>query len=435
MKFETIKTFILTFLIGLSAILTWNIWTFQPNYELIGNEDTVNEVALGSKMEIKNVVKPQQVVFHVAGEKYGTQDSQEIDELIIMLGKWKFYDIRRYADHSSELMDQLAKGKYTEFIFPDEIPIEIYRKVLNFEDPDMPKFDFDRMIIDVVAGEGSEGKVYFYSSTSQQSYIGNVNLAAINELFRNYFQKATSYDSYITFEGKDNKQIYLPKYATEMKKYTYLRNPIETELLRDAIFTDPRFVQRNFVSDGEEYIAEASKLTVNNKTNIITYVKPFRENESVIGTSNLIQRSIDFVNGHSGWTDPFRFVHKDDFNQQVVFRMYSDEGYPIFNQVGLSEIVQEWGQSEVKLYERPGFQLEMLLNRDVQKISLSTGSEVISTILQKTGLDAEVIEDITPGYYMLKNAQDVSVVTLEPGWFYLYNGEWYELTADEGSGV
>ncbi len=435
MKYENIKTIILTLLIILSGFLTWNIWTFQPKYETMETEKTVNEVAIGLKQEVRNVVKPHQVIFHTTGNQYGTVDNAEIDAIISLIGKWKYYDVKKFSDSRSGLENSLSAGQYTEIIFPDRIPIELYKKVLNFEDQKLPKFEFDRIIINAKAGEGQEGTVYFYATKNGESYISNVSLAAINEFSEAFYHKANLYNPYFAYELESDKTIYLPVNRTEMKSYTYYLNPIEPEQLKEDLFRDPSFVQKSFVTEGEEYSDEASKMTVNNLTNMILYVNPFRESESVIGTENIIQKSIEFINGHSGWTDPFRYVYKDDFNQQVIFRMYSDEGYPIFNQIGLSEIIQEWGQTEIKHYVRPSFSLELLINPEMPMETMPSGEETLARLMAKKELDFELLDDISLGYYMEKESRDSSAISLEPGWFYQYDGIWYELSLDEEEAV
>ncbi|SEN43325.1 Two-component signal transduction system YycFG, regulatory protein YycH [Mesobacillus persicus] len=430
MNYEKVKTGLLVFLIVLSGVLTWNIWTFQPRYEVMENEKPVN-VALGLKQEVKKIVQPDQIVFHTAGKHLGTNDDSEINKIVTMISQWKYYDVINDSNRSFEINQSLTKGRYTELIFPDEVPIELYKKVLNFEDQDLPKFEFDRIIIDELANEGKEGSVYFYSTKNQQAYLSHVSLASINEFSEEYEERVEDFKPFFSHELANGTMIYLPVQEMEMLNYTYYRNPIEPEELKKALFRDPSFVQRSFVTDGEEYTDEASKMTVNNNTNMITYVNPFRESESVVGTENIIQKGIEFINGHSGWTDNYRYAFKDDFNQQVVFRMYSDEGYPIFNQVGLSEIYQEWSQSEIKRFVRPSFQLELPINPEMRLVTMPSGNEIIEVLNSKEELDKELLEDVSLGYYMLKDSQDSSIITLRPGWFYQYDGIWFELILNE----
>lgn len=430
MNYESVKTGLLIFLIVLSGVLTWNIWTFQPKYEEMENEKTVS-VALGSKKEVKKIVKPDQIVFHTAGKHFGTMDDSEINKIVTMISKWKYYDVINGSTQSFDLNKSLTKGQFTEVIFPDEIPIELYKKVLNFEDQDLPNFEFDRILIDELASEGKEGSVYFYSTKSQQAYLSRVNLGAINDFSEEYDEKVENFNPLFSHELANGTMIYLPMQEVEMLKYTYYRNPIESEQLKNALFRDPRFVQRSYVPDGEEYTDEASKMMVDSNTNMITYVNPFRESESVVGTENIIQKGIEFINGHSGWTDNYRYAFKDDFNQQVIFRMYSDEGYPIFNQIGLSEIYQEWGQSEIKRFVRPSFNLELPINPEMRSVTMPSGYEIIETLNAKEELDKELLENVSLGYYMLKDSQDFSIISLRPGWFYQYDGIWFELILNE----
>ena len=66
MKYENIKSVILTILVGIGLLVTWNLWTYQPSYKELENADTVQEVSLSSKpkKDIKDIVKPDQVIFH-----------------------------------------------------------------------------------------------------------------------------------------------------------------------------------------------------------------------------------------------------------------------------------------------------------------------------------------------------------------------------------
>jgi regulatory protein YycH of two-component signal transduction system YycFG len=364
------------------------------------------------------------------GNTYGTIRNGELDKIIAMISKWKYYDVAKTPEQGSALLERLSKSQHTEIIFPEEVPVELYRKVLNFEDKDLPKFEFDRILIHSDAG-GQEGVIYFYSSKNQNAYKSNVSLAAVTEFVNEFQSKGTRQNEYFAHKMANGKNVYLPVERTEMLKYTYYRNPIEPEKLKEALFRDPSFVQRSTVSDGEEYADEASKMTVDHSTSMIYYVNPFRENEAVVGTSNLVQKSIDFINAHGGWTDNYRYVYKDDFNQRIVFRIYSKEGYPIFNQLGMSEILQIWGQSEINRYIRPSFHLELPLNPEMNSVTLPSGEEVVRLLGQRTDLKPELLKDISPGYYMTRDSQDSSLIFLEPGWFYQYDDVWRELTLNE----
>jgi len=432
MTYENIKTAILTFLVLLSGILTWNIWTYQPNYESVGNQKTVNEVSIATQKEIRKIVKPHQVIYHVDGTQYGAIDNDHIDKIMNVITKWKFYDVKKYPGRITDFNDRIAQGANTEIIFPDEVPIELYKRVLNIDDKDLPKFDFDRIIIKTETQQKQEGIIFFYSQKNQQVYESNVNPSFINDFAANYYRNAGRLTPYFEHDISDIKRIYLPSDPIDMVKYTYYQNPLDSEKFKEALFKDPSFVQRSVSDYGEEYTDDASKMTVDSQTNMIYYVNPIRDRESVIGTSNVLQKSIEFVNSHGGWTEAYRYVYKDDFNQRVLFRLYSKEGYPIFNQMGMSEIEQQWGQLEISRYIRPGFHLELPLNPDVKTKKLPSGQTALELLEKRKDFNPDLLENLMPGYYMTQGPGDSPLILLEPGWFYQYEQEWHELVWEEG---
>lgn len=431
MTYENIKTTILTILVLLSGILTWNIWTYQPKYEIVPSEKTVEEVSIGMKKEIRKVVKPHQVIYHIGGEQYGTIDNEHIDNMIATISKWKFFDVNKYPGRIADFNEKLVSGSNTEIIFPDEVPIDLFKRVLNIDEKDLPKFDFDRIIIHAETQEKQDGIIYFYSQQNQQIFESNVNPTFINQFAEKFYKRAGKLTPYFLYSLSDTKRIYLPASETEMMKYTYYRIPLEMEQFKEALFNDPSFVQRNIMADREEYMDDYSKMTFDRTTKMISYVNPIRYNDSVIGTSNVLQKSIEFINSHGGWTDAYRYVYKDDFNQKVRFRLYSKEGYPVFNSIGMSEIHQQWTQSQISRYIRPGFQLELQLKQDMETEKLPSGYKALKMLEAKKNFKPELLGNLMLGYYMREIPTDERLISLEPGWFYLYNQEWRRLISEE----
>ena len=44
---------------------------------------------------------------------------------------------------------------------------------------------------------------------------------------------------------------------------------------------------------------------------------------------------------------------KDEYSRSVTFRLYSGDGYPVFNDRGISEIKEIWGRDEIIKYVAP----------------------------------------------------------------------------------
>ena len=54
------------------------------------NADTVQEVSLSSKKDIKDIVKPDQVIFHKGNKYFGTSEDLELENIMTELSRWNF---------------------------------------------------------------------------------------------------------------------------------------------------------------------------------------------------------------------------------------------------------------------------------------------------------------------------------------------------------
>ena len=84
MKLETFKTIILTILVGISLLLTFSLWNYQPNYDPLypTSSNYVNEVDAGGIEETKrSIIEPINIVFHYDGETYGFEKRGELQFL------------------------------------------------------------------------------------------------------------------------------------------------------------------------------------------------------------------------------------------------------------------------------------------------------------------------------------------------------------------
>lgn len=78
---EHIKSIVLTILVLLSLLLTFSIWSYTPNLQII-EETPVNQISVGTEKEIDDVIKPYRILFHEGENFFGTVTSTEIDEIM-----------------------------------------------------------------------------------------------------------------------------------------------------------------------------------------------------------------------------------------------------------------------------------------------------------------------------------------------------------------
>ncbi|MED3561144.1 YycH family regulatory protein [Bacillus xiapuensis] len=434
MRYENIKSAILTILVLVSIVLTWNLWSYQPNYETMKNQNTVAEVTLSEKQEAQKILKPDQIIYHINGHHYGTSNTDELESIMKKLGQWTFLDVENYTTKVGNFNNFVHENGKAEIIFPGEIPISLYRSVLNFEERKIASFNFDRIIINVENSSKDFGTVYFASSEHQQVFISHISSGLLKGFQKDFYKKAVNLPSYFAYKPTNKRTIFLPESETEMMEYRYLPRTLNSNEFKKALFDDPSFVQKSILPHGEEYTNDSSKLNVYYDSNMLVYVNPTVENMYPSNSYDLVKKSIDFVNEHGGWTDPYRYVAKDESNQTVIFRLYSMDGYPVYNDQGASEIKEVWGKNAIMKYVRPNISLDLPLRSETKKMILPSGREAIKVLESQKNYHPELLKKIMLGYRMERDSQENKIILLEPAWFYQYDDTWVQITMGNQGG-
>jgi regulatory protein YycH of two-component signal transduction system YycFG len=435
MRYENIKSVILTILVLVSILLTWNLWTYQPNYDTIENRPFVESVTLSDAKEIDKIIRPDRILYHMKNEHYGTNNTQKLDAVIKELTKWTFFDVKNYTEKVENIDDLIHLTGNAEIIFPGEVPIELYRRVLNIEGKKVPSFNFNRIIISVDNSGGVNGIVYFVSTENQEVYISHISPANLSEFNRDFYKKAYQLPRYFAYKLSEETTLFLPESETEMLIYKFLPVTLNSEEFKEALFRDPSFVQKNTTGQIEEFTNDSSKMTVDSDSNILSYVNPTADDDYVEDSYELVKRSIDFVNEHGGWTDSYRYVYKNEYSAITTFRLYTDDGYPVFHDHGLSEITEVWGRNEISQYKRPNIALELPLTTEMQTVKRPSGHKALEFLKNQRNFKSELLEDMVLGYRMDRDSKDNRLIVLEPAWFYRYDGTWRQITMEDLGGL
>jgi len=435
MTYENFKSIILTVLVCISILLTWSIWTYQPSYEFLEKPDTVQEVSIGPKKDVKKIVKPDRMFFHYTKDKHlGTVDTGEIDRLLNDISKWNFTSIEDVSDQVKNFSTFVHNPGNAVIHFSDSVPMELYRTIIDVKDKDFPNFFFDRIVIDVENIQKEQGYVYFVSEKERRAYKSHVASSFVNNFKNGLYKNAEfspNFADYFSYRAANETLLFLPAGETDISSYQYLLNPLDSEKFKFALFKDPGVVQRNYQPWGEEYTNGSSLLRIYQDKNILSYVNPVGGNDTGDFSKSLLKRSIDFVNEHGGWTDNYRYVEMDEAKHKVLFRLYDSKGYPIFSENNISEISQTWGQNEINEYIRSNFYLG--LQMEATSTILRSGQQVMEYLESLKGFDREKLQDVVIGYTMTKDPQ-TRVIYLEPSWYYQYDHSWKQVTEDEPGG-
>jgi len=434
LTYEGIKSIILSILVGVSLLLTWTLWTYQPNYDELENGETVQEVSFSSKKTLKDIVRPEQILYHIEESHYGVLKEEEIEKVINEISQWNLAGFENIALEGTDVYSLVDNQDAVEILFPSSISIDLYKNVLGIKEKDVLNFRFNQVFIPLNVEQREHGVVYFVSREDEKVYRSMVNLSLISEFKGQYFEAAKAFRKYFPYTTVSGRRIYLPEGETEMMSYQHLSSHLDSDKFKDALFSDPSLVQKNYIATGEEYTDASSLMRVNKDTNMIKYINPSEVKSQELDTNNLLKKSIDFVNGHGGWTDNYRFVGMNTDQQTVYFRLYGQGGYPVFSEnIDLPRVQLVWGNTDISRYIRSNFSLGLLLLTPTVVKKLDSGEAVLEKVLNMDQFNPALLENIKIGYNMKMNSQSL-LIQFEPSWYYLYNGEWKPVKTNESGG-
>lgn len=425
MNFEVIKTYLLIILVLMSLFLTFALWNYKPNLELLSSDDSMfaNEVDLGGKEEMKRtLIEPRMIMFHHNKHYYGLKTPLETRKLYHNMQEWILKDFQAGAVVENEIDDYQV-----EIIFANALPIEIIRSLFTINEEDtLPNWSFQQMFISF-NDTTSTLDVTFLSIDGHQQVKYVVNDRKAYAHLSSYIEKPDELSEYILFSsGSGDIPIYLPEDQSEVKSRSLAVKKINAVLLIDHLFRTPPLVNTNTM---ESYFTDGQRrMSVPQEGRSLEFINPIHSNEKRTDVLELLDLSIEDINLHKGWTNDYKLADIDMREDLVRYRMFYD-GYPVYNNNDLSIIEQQWRNQDLHLYRRPLFSANILLGGNTVK--LASGTEVINYLMQHEKYQLSNIKDIQVGYKLTFFEGTSYDLTLEPAWYMNYNGNWYEVRLDD----
>ncbi|MFT8321602.1 MAG: two-component system activity regulator YycH [Bacillus sp. (in: firmicutes)] len=435
MRYENIKTMILSVLVLSSILLYYVLWTHQGNYEQSTDSSTIAPEKIGLTKEVGEIVKPDSIYQHLNGENYGAISLKEINDIVSTIKKWEFTNLKKIdTENIASFIQQ--QDHSMEIRFPAEVPFSLYKNILNIKENN--NFDFNTILISYDLSKNQEGSVYFISRTNGKVYRSTVSAAYIDDLkkFTNHVTaENSSYTTYFSYKVTENNLIYLPNNKTDMKKYKYLYKTIDSAKLKRALFNEPSIVQKSLFANREEFTDDTGLLRIDKDTHVVSFLKPSGVTANSTVDNQLIKNSIDYVNQHGGWINQlnqYRYVDKNDRLRKALFRLYNPAGYPIFNlENNVSEIQVIWENNDVKTFSTSNLYTSGT-DFDPAETKLMEGEAVLDYLENIKDYNKEKLQNVLIGYEMVVESQ--RIVNLKPCWFYKYNDKWYQLNASDVGG-
>ncbi|KRG07966.1 YycH family regulatory protein [Lederbergia galactosidilytica] len=428
MKYETLKSIVLFLLVGLSIILTWSLWTYQPKYEFL-DPSNVHNIMIADPKETAELIKPNRILYHRDNMHYGSQSKEIIRSTIKEISSWNFYDIGNGTVREPKQIQKLQNGDDRIVIdYPSKVPFEVYKGIIQVEDP-TPNAAFDHVVILSPDVSKDGASVYFISNEDNRVYESHINPDRLERLFGAMEQNLGTFKEYQELVMPDERLLYVPKDKVEMPKYKYYPEMIDLNEFKNALFRDPSKVQRDPFTNGVQFTDDTSMMNVDYLTDVLKYVNPGQDSGIHVEQSKaeILKQGIDFVNEHGGWTDDYRYAEMSVYEKKLIFRLYVDN-FPVFNENGMTEVTQNWGAEQISEYKRPYFILTVPIPPQT-KVELPSGETVLDYLISEK--NPKLLQDLVLGYRLSTDTTTQNVVELEPTWYYLYGGSWLPFDIEE----
>src|SRR5690625_1030701 len=414
MKWETIKSIILIFLIGVSLVLSFVLWNFQPKYGTLQSK-YVSEVDLGGIETTKRaLVRPKAIIFHKDNNFYRFHNINDETEYFEAMFDWDFSDITFEAPKRWDLFNEMV-----EIQFPLPIQASLLHNIYTVEKPEqLPNWSFQKILIKPNK-QLLTLEVYFVSPNGEQSFRMSVNNSEIYMDVTAPFSREHHLAKQIQLQT-GNDSFYLPEKSVNLPRRSLAIEYIEPSLLVNALFRNPSLVSHTI---GETNYNDGQRMMeVLNDGRSMEFTNPIEISEH-LSFSDMLNTTIEHINEHKGWTNNFILDELDTHTNRIQFKM-SYGGYPVISHEDYSMIEQRWAGQDLYQYKRPLFKLTNLLNSE--EVSLPSGLEIVEYLSENENYNLDQINDIRLAYRLIYEEGSFSV-RLEPTWYLKYNERWTEL--------
>ncbi|KYG29622.1 YycH family regulatory protein [Alkalihalobacillus trypoxylicola] len=435
MSHEQTKNWLLTGLVALSLLLTWEMWTFQPDIEwLNSNNISPTEPLTNEEKELREVIKPESLVVHNDNENYLIPiESDEYQQIYPRI----FQELIEGEVSTNSNFFPMRDQDGLEIIFPTNIPIDVFTDLFRQEEEELfiPLESVDRMFLFT-----EEGQLFIqlYSTNGPMTYVLRSSLDG------NMFQSIVL-DSMDGFEPAkpikdlletDNyaEQIYIPTERVKARTYSYTTRSISIDFFQRLLFPNPSVVNPTIQEGGTFYTDGSRILEVTRQEDMMDFHYPVLSDSSEPSSRQIVESSFDYINGHGGFTDDYHLWSWTslDGREEAVFRMMVNH-LPVLRYMDedLMKLTVTRTGGQTVGYSRPLFAIESQPSNIIHssEVKLLSGEELLEVMHQQfmdqqMTFDLSKVSKVMVGYDMRK--RDTSYVTLVPAWFIQYDGRWFK---------
>ncbi|OJT70574.1 YycH family regulatory protein [Bacillus licheniformis] len=433
MKRETIKTIILSLLVLISLLFTFNIWGFQGNYEKV--EDSQAQVS--DKQPITNqtkllneAVKPQQMFIHENGQHYLLNDTTLYSQLWDDMGRWEVKSLKDISDKFDRQQFKnwlYAKNKDSklDLVFSDNIPIDVLQPLFKWSANSYEYNSFDRIVLPFNEGRGMK-KIYFVSFSKETVVEAVIESANYRNILSDIEKEKSQMPLYEDFAINSRRDVLLPVNRLKLSEKEYFTETISPTRFKKALFDDPQTVRQETNLNRPVYTDGTSLLEIYSNNRQIKFQHRNLEPSTSYQNGELINKSFKYLNDTGSWTDDYQFFGLNE-NQQINFNLFMDQLPVVYSQnqpFGTTSIELRWANNDILDYKHPTYVLGANANPVSKKDKeIMNGEELIQFLQDNEEYDFDKIEQIFPAYEMVSVSEEQDpLVKLVPTWCIKING-------------
>lgn len=424
MTWSRFKHVMLTFLIGLSLFLSFQLWTAGGELRETTSGSSGSVPASLVDRTLTEVFAPNQIIWHRSfnNAKYeaNTFYTQEwIEEQFTQMTFGDVQSPQRLGQ--ADYQEQLSTGEWVEFIFDGPVPFGLFEDAFE----DLPTDYENRTFKHFYMNRDDPTQIGFYDVDNEINYMvedTSFTTEIINELLfgaNNQFTDVEAVDVKDSF-------IYIPIEEVEVEYHDYLVERLPNNLYINQFFTDTSEVDARRTGQSIRYIDLTTEVRINDATNTLTYLRQ-RSDLGQMTFSQRLHDSFQELRQIENWTETIHYQGYTPSTNEVTFQRYI-QGYPVysFQQMESSILITvvEGGRSNLRLPLRV-VQTPLTLTGEGTK-TLPSGREVVNQ-LENTEQGLNAVENIQVGLSWVESEEDSRVVHFEPHWYVQSESVWYEL--------
>lgn len=426
---EWIKSILLIVIVASSAVLTYLVWSYEPEFSQIDTtiEGTTN-IGQGERVSFEQVMSTYQLVW-IQGEN-NTQGTTDPRALIGIREHLEGSSIQNMNVYNSlnRLDVRGEESNDEEFLIIDyysDVPSKSLFQMLGLShDSTLPNFTFDRIVVDM-----KEGNVVFNLVDESRSRVAVVETDISADFLQGHVESYSdifeAYTPIITNQQTSNNKtaIYGPSSPDTMNTERFMITQINTDVMNRILFLDSP-AESPSSGDVSIYEDENHIATYNTDTYQYSYTNLNESSSSSGNNHQTIQDIYYFLNSHNGLSQNNVLFDYESGENAATFRSTLN-GRVVFSEGLSAAITVKYGANSVYEYTRPLIRTNAKVS-DEEEVELLDIENVRYQIALHDNFDLQKVSKIVLGYDMTyaDDETDLEFIDYTPQWYVKYDGAW-----------